>query len=164
MSWIPAKTRIHHDWLHDELTFNTRDNSAYLKLSTSILPKALHVSHWQHLVLVFWPHSVWTKSLMCKDVVNRDSTFQSIFRRLCTAKKIEDFRFPVSRPDDVSSRPDPPLYREASVPACIRPDLSTSRSDVHQWSISFRFFPSSEYGKIDTSSRRCGFLSGRAHK
>jgi hypothetical protein len=49
---------------------------------------------------------VWTKSLMCKDVVNRDSTCQSIFRRLWTAKKIEDFRFPVSRPDDVLSRPD----------------------------------------------------------
>jgi hypothetical protein len=42
---------------------------------------------------------VWTKSLMCKDAVNRDSTCQSIFRRLCTAKKIEDFRFLVSRPD-----------------------------------------------------------------
>jgi len=39
---------------------------------------------------------------MCKDVVNRDSTCQSIFRRLCTAKKIEDFRLLVSRPDDVS--------------------------------------------------------------
>jgi hypothetical protein len=49
---------------------------------------------------------VWTKSLMCKDVVNRDSTCQSIFRRLCTAKKIEDFRFPVSRLDDVLSHPD----------------------------------------------------------
>jgi hypothetical protein len=34
---------------------------------------------------------VWTKSLMCKDVVNRDSTIQSIFTRLCTAKKLEDF-------------------------------------------------------------------------
>jgi hypothetical protein len=44
---------------------------------------------------------VWTKSLMCKDAVNRDSTCQSIFRRLCTAKKIEDFRLPVSRPEDV---------------------------------------------------------------
>jgi hypothetical protein len=49
---------------------------------------------------------VWTKSLMCKDAVNRDFTCQIIFRRICTAKKIEDFRFPVSRPDDVSSRPD----------------------------------------------------------
>jgi hypothetical protein len=119
-------------------------------------------------LLVFWPHSVyWTKSLMCKDAVNRDSTCQSIFRRLCTTKKIEDFRFPVShpndvlsrpdahlstvpfirttcssrpdarqtciiRPDNVSFRPDPTLCREASVPACIRPDFSAARSDVHQ--------------------------------
>jgi hypothetical protein len=49
---------------------------------------------------------VWKKSLMCKDIVNRDSTCQIIFRRLCTAKKIEDFRLPVSRPDDVLSHPD----------------------------------------------------------
>jgi hypothetical protein len=40
---------------------------------------------------------VWTKSLMSKDVVNRDSPCQSIFRKLCTAKRIEDFRFPVNR-------------------------------------------------------------------
>jgi hypothetical protein len=39
---------------------------------------------------------VWTKSLTC----------QSIFKRLCTAKKMEDFRLAVSRPDDVLSRPD----------------------------------------------------------
>jgi hypothetical protein len=43
---------------------------------------------------------------MCKDAVNKDSTCQSIFRRLCTVKKIEDFRLLVSRPDDVLSRPD----------------------------------------------------------
>jgi hypothetical protein len=49
---------------------------------------------------------VWTKSLMCKDAVNRDSTCQRIFKRLCTAKKIEDFRLPVSRLDDVLSNPD----------------------------------------------------------
>jgi hypothetical protein len=49
---------------------------------------------------------VWTKSLMCKDSVNKDSTCQSIFKRLCTAKKIEDFRLPVNRPDDVLSHPD----------------------------------------------------------
>jgi hypothetical protein len=49
---------------------------------------------------------VWTKSLICKDAVNRDSTCQNIFRRIYTAKKIEDFRFPVSCPDDVLSRPD----------------------------------------------------------
>jgi hypothetical protein len=49
---------------------------------------------------------VWTKSHKCKYVVNRDSTCQSIFKRLCTAKKIENFRFPVSRPDDMLSRLD----------------------------------------------------------
>jgi hypothetical protein len=102
-----------------------------------------------------------------------------LFKRLCTAKKEEDFKFPVSRlddmlsrpdvhlstvpsvrttcssrpdarqtsiirPDDVSFRPDPTLCREASVPACIRLDLSASRPDVHQCSTSFRFFPSSD--------------------
>jgi hypothetical protein len=88
---------------------------------------------------------IWTKSLICKDAANRDSTVQSEVRRIS--------KFPVSRPDDVSSRldahlstapsvrtmchpvrtPDSPvssvrttcffrpetsLYREASVPAC----------------------------------------------
>jgi len=46
---------------------------------------------------------VWTKSLMCKDVVNRDSTYQSIFRRLCTAKKIEvNFDFHISHDISIS--------------------------------------------------------------
>ena len=31
---------------------------------------------------------VWTKSFICKEAVNRDSTYQSLFRRLC----IEDRR------------------------------------------------------------------------
>jgi hypothetical protein len=140
---------------------------------------------------------VWTKSLMCKDVVNRDSTCQSIFRRLCTAKKIEDFRFPVSRPDDVLShldvhlstvpfvrttctsrpnarqtsiirpddvpfRPNPTLYREASIPFCIRPNISAARLDASQYSNSLRFLPSSNKGKIDQPSGRCGIPSGRA--
>jgi hypothetical protein len=74
-------------------------------------------------VLVFWPHSMfWTKSLMCKDAVNMDSTCQSIFRRLCTGKKIVDFRFPVSRPGDVSSRLDN---------VSSRPDDVSSRPNIH---------------------------------
>jgi hypothetical protein len=133
---------------------------------------------------------VWTKSLMCKDSVNRNFTCQSIFRRLCTAKKIKDFRFPVSRPDahlstvpsvrttyssrpaagqtsiicpdDVSFRLDPTLYREASVTACIRPDISAASPDAYQYSNSLRFFPSSNKGKIDQPSERCGIPSGRA--
>jgi hypothetical protein len=110
---------------------------------------------------------VWKKSLMCKDVVNRDSTCQSIFRRLCIAKKDRRFQIPcqpsgrrvipsgcptvhcsirpddvsyrpdarqtsIIRPDDVSFRLDPPLYQEASVPSCIRPDVPATRLDVHQ--------------------------------
>jgi hypothetical protein len=64
---------------------------------------------------------VWIKSLMCKDAANRDFTCQSIFRRLCTAKKIEDFSFPVSRQDDVSSRPDTHL---STVPSVLTTCLS----------------------------------------
>jgi hypothetical protein len=78
-------------------------------------------------VLVFWPHSIWTKSLMCKDVVNRDSTFQSIFKRLCTAKKIKYFRFPVSRPDDASSRPDINLSTALSVRTTCYPVRTPDR-------------------------------------
>jgi hypothetical protein len=73
---------------------------------------------------------VWTKSLMCNDTVNRDSTCQSIFRRLCTAKKIEDFGLPVSHPDDVSSRPDANLY---TVPFVWT--TCSSRPDARQTSI-----------------------------
>jgi hypothetical protein len=70
---------------------------------------------------------VWTKSLMCKDAVNRDSTCQSIFRRLCTAKKIEDFRFPISRPDDVLSRPDAHLSIAPFVRMTCHTDQTTDR-------------------------------------
>jgi hypothetical protein len=73
---------------------------------------------------------VWTKSLMCKDAVKRDSTCQSIFKRLCTAKKIEDFRFPVSRLDDVSSSPDAHL---STVPSVQK--TCSSRQDARQTSI-----------------------------
>jgi hypothetical protein len=69
---------------------------------------------------------------MCKDVVNRDSTFQSIFRRLCTAKKIEDFRFPVSRPDDVSSHLDVNLSTAQSVRT---PDRQASSVQMTYFSI-----------------------------
>jgi hypothetical protein len=73
---------------------------------------------------------VWTKSLMCKDTVNRDSTCQSIFRRLCTAKKIEDFRFPVGCPDNVSS----PLIAHLSTVPSVQTTCS-SRPDARQTSI-----------------------------
>jgi hypothetical protein len=70
--------------------------------------QVIFVPEWPNgeFVSILASFCVWTKSLMCKDAVNRDPTCQNIFRRLCTAKKIEDFRLPVSRPDDMLSRPD----------------------------------------------------------
>jgi hypothetical protein len=50
---------------------------------------------------------VWTKSLMCNDAANKDSTFQSEVRRIT--------KLPVSHPDDVSSRPDAHLSTVPSV-------------------------------------------------
>jgi hypothetical protein len=101
---------------------------------------------------------VWTKSLMCKDAVNRDFTCQSIFRRLYTAKKIEDFSFPVSRPDDVSShpdahqstvpsvwttylfRPDPTLYRELLFQlASVRTSQQPVRTPLSTRTVSYSF-------------------------
>jgi hypothetical protein len=96
------------------------------------------VSSKNNVVSILSFFCVWTKSLMCNNAANRDSTFQSEVRRIT--------KFPVSRPDNVSSRPDahrstvpsdghqtdkhhlsgrrassvwtPTSYREASVPAC----------------------------------------------
>jgi hypothetical protein len=56
--------------------------------------------------------------LYVKIFFNRDSTIQSTFRRLCTGCKSEDFRFPASRLNDVSSRPDAHLS--------ILPDVRTT--------------------------------------
>jgi hypothetical protein len=58
-------------------------------------------------VSIFAPFCVWTKSLICKDAANRDSTVHSEVRRIS--------KFPVSRPDDVSSRPDAHLSTAPSV-------------------------------------------------
>jgi hypothetical protein len=44
--------------------------------------------------------------LFVKMLFKKDSTIQKCFRCFCTAFKTEDFRVPVSRPDDVSSRSD----------------------------------------------------------
>jgi hypothetical protein len=77
-----------------------------------------------------------TKSLMCKDAVNRDYTIQSTLRRLCTAKKSVPcslsrrschpvrttyltVRTPdrpsIIRPNDIHFRPDPSLCQEVSI-------------------------------------------------
>jgi hypothetical protein len=56
---------------------------------------------------------VWTKSLICKDAANRNSTVQSEVRRIS--------KFPVNRPDDVSSRPDTHLSTAPSVRTMCHP-------------------------------------------
>jgi hypothetical protein len=122
-------------------------------------------------VSILAPFCVWTKSLNCKDVVNRDSTIQSDVRQFCLqVRRIQvpcqpsgrsshpvwmpicplchPSRRRVYRPDlqdrsasfvrtKCSFRPDPILYREVSVPACIRPDVSAARPEASQYSISF---------------------------
>jgi hypothetical protein len=62
---------------------------------------------------------------MCKDVVNRDSTCQSFSED--SALKIEVFRFPVSRPDEVSSRPDAHLSTIPSVRTTCHPVRTPGR-------------------------------------
>jgi hypothetical protein len=59
-------------------------------------------------LLVFWPYSVFGQNHLCiNDAANRDSTSQREVRRIT--------KFPVSRPDDVSSRPDAHLSTVPSV-------------------------------------------------
>jgi hypothetical protein len=124
---------------------------------------------------------VWTKSLLCKDAANRDSTVQSEVRRIS--------KFPVSRPDDVSSRPNAHLSTVPSVrttchsvrtsdkqassvrTACFfRPDTyiisrsfcaSLLRPDAYQFSNGSLILSKFKKGKINQSSGRCGIPSGR---
>jgi hypothetical protein len=131
---------------------------------------------------------VWTKSLMCNDAANRDSTFQSEVRRIS--------KFPVSRPDNVSSRPDAHLSTVPSVRmTChfvwtsdrqassvrtmsffrpdtyivsrsfcanlIRPDVSAARPDAYQFSNGSLILSKFKKGKINQPSRRCGIPSER---
>jgi hypothetical protein len=123
--------KSHKPWIkQDALRKSEVENSS----SSKYVP-----SHRRHIkgVSILASFCVWTKSLMCKDVVNRDSTCQSFFRGLC----IEDRSFqipcqlsrrsviPSGRPpvhcsirlDDVSSRPD---ARQTSI---IRPDPTLCR-------------------------------------
>jgi hypothetical protein len=69
----------------------------------------------------------------------------------------------IIRLDDVVFRLDPSLYREASVPACIRPDDSVARPSVSQCSIKNRiFFTKANMGRLLQPSGRRGFPSRRA--
>jgi hypothetical protein len=129
--------------------------------------KVIFVPEWPkgEFVSVLASFYVWTKSLKCKDVVNRGSTIQSLQVRrnsssLSTVRTIEPSRpdaylstdpsvrttchpvWTLDRPASsvrkkCSFRPDPILYREVFVPACIRPDVSAACPDASQYSVSF---------------------------
>jgi hypothetical protein len=106
---------------------------------------------------------VWTKSLMCKDAVNMDSTFQSdvkseeiqvpcqpsgrsshpIRKPICPLFHPSGWHVIPSGRQTVQHHPSGrrapsvqtlTLYREVSVPACIRPDVSAARPDASQFS------------------------------
>jgi hypothetical protein len=127
----------------------------------------IFVSEWPkgEFVSILASFYVWTKSLMCKDAVKRDSTCQSIFRRLCTSKKIEDFVFPVSRPDNVSSRPDDVSFPSGpcivSRSFCSNLHPSGRPSVIDQLQILSKFIIWEDRLQL---SGRCGFPSRRDHK
>jgi hypothetical protein len=117
---------------------------------------------------------VWTKSLMCNDVANRDSTFQSEVRRIS--------KFPVSRPDahlstvpsvrttchsvrtsdrQASSvrttgffRPDTYIVSRSFCPSLFRPDVSAARPDAYQFSNGSLILSKFKKGKINQPSGR----------
>jgi hypothetical protein len=86
--------------------------------------------------------SFWTKSLVCKDVVNRDSAIHSTLRRLCTAWKIEEIGSLSAVLTIVSSHPDAHMSPVPSVrttchivqtldrPSIIRPEDVHFRPDL----------------------------------
>jgi len=142
----------------------------------------------KNIVSILALFCIWTKSLMCNDAANRDSTFQSEVRRIS--------KFPVSRPDDVSSRPDAHMSTVPSVRttchsvwtsdrqassvrmmgffrpdtyivsrsfcACLlHPDVSAARPDSYQFLNGSLILSKFKKGKINQPSGRCGIPSGR---
>jgi hypothetical protein len=137
------------------------------------------------LLVCDWPHSVWTKSLVCKDAVLQgiplfrrvleDSAVRKVSSLPAVRTTCHPIRTPICplfnpfgrrvipsgrpdrpsiiRPDDVDFRSDPSLYREASVPACIRPDVSAARPDASQYSTKLQILSKFIYGKIDATVR-----------
>jgi hypothetical protein len=79
------------------------------------------------------------------------STVPSV-RTTCHTVRSPD-RPSINHPDDVDFRPDPPLYSEASVPACIHLDISAARPDASQYSIKLQILSKCKYGKIAATVR-----------
>jgi hypothetical protein len=92
--------------------------------------QVIFVPEWpkEEFVSILALFCVWTKSLMCKDAVNRDSTFRVMSRLEENSSSMSAVRtmcHPVRMPDSPASsvrttcffRPNTSLYREVSVPA-----------------------------------------------
>jgi len=101
---------------------------------------------------------------------NKDSAIQKSFQKILHGLQVRKFgSLPavrttchtvrtlicqsIIRPNDVYFRPDPSLYREASVPACIRPDDSAARPDALQYLIKLSILSEIIYGKIAATVR-----------
>jgi len=148
---LPVGALLSWPWLSEPLGGSTKDVHAHLDRNDG--------------VSILASFCVWTKSLKCKDTVNRDSTIQSLqvrrnssslsavrtiepsrpkahlstipsFRTTCHPFRTLD-RLASSVRTKCSFRPDPILYREGSVPACIRPKVSAACLDASHHSISF---------------------------
>jgi hypothetical protein len=152
--------------------------------------QVIFVPEWPNgeFVSILASFCVWTKSLICKDAANRDSTVQSEVRRIS--------KFPVSRLDNVSSRSDVHLSTVPSVRTTylsvrtsdrqassvrttgffrpdtyivsrsfcarlLRPDVSAARPDAYQFSNGSLILSKFKKGKINQPFERCGIPSGR---
>jgi len=98
--------------------------------------QVIFVPEWPkgEFVIILASFCVWTKSLKCKDTVNRDSTIQSLQVRRIQVSCQPSGRPSVQcsiRPDDASSRPN---ARQTSI---ILPDEVFSPSEPHTVSRSF---------------------------
>jgi hypothetical protein len=99
---------------------------------------------------------VWTKSLICKDATNRNSTVQSEVRR--NSSFLSAFRtmyHPVRTPDSLASSvwmtcffcPDTSLYREVYVPTwSVRTSQHHVRMPISSRTVHW-FFPNSRKGR-----------------
>jgi hypothetical protein len=97
--------------------------------------------------------------------VRRKSSSLSAVRTTCHSFQTLDS--PVSSVQMTCSfRPDPTLYREASVPACIRPDVSAARPDAYQFSngslILSKFQEKEDQSTVRTSDS-CGPDAGASY-
>jgi hypothetical protein len=113
-------------------------------------------------MLVFWPLCVWTKSLICKDAANRDSTVQREVRR--NSSSLSAVRTPTVPAPSVrmtcSFCPDTCIVSSSFCASLLRPDVSAARPDAYQLSNGSLILSKFKKWKINQPSGRCGIPSG----